>query len=153
MCTVIPCAHVINTEGPLLSPVSSDVIPVDQDSSALGYSVSNSSLPEYLLSDPKAGRAYLSSNTNNFIISQLHNVPAQDEPVVNDGNSSSSMVDPNPIVAIKDGLLRGFIMKTIATRPFAAFQGIPFSQPPVGQLRFKVKHSLQKNCVYSSIFK
>ena len=43
------------------------------------------------------------------------------------------------IVEISDGFLRG--KKCISVRnnfPYFSFQGIPYAQPPVGNLRFKV---------------
>lgn len=44
----------------------------------------------------------------------------------------------NSVVVIGDGALRGFMMRTASSRPILAFQGIPFGQPPVGPLRFRV---------------
>ncbi|ODM95528.1 Esterase FE4 [Orchesella cincta] len=49
-------------------------------------------------------------------------------------NSGSS---ENPEVTIRDGKLKGFTMRTVTSRPFSAFQGIPFAQPPEGPLRFQ----------------
>ncbi|KAL3282172.1 hypothetical protein HHI36_005366 [Cryptolaemus montrouzieri] len=43
----------------------------------------------------------------------------------------------NPKVAISDGELQGSIMKTRGGRAISAFQGIPYAEPPLGELRFK----------------
>ena len=48
--------------------------------------------------------------------------------------------DKFPIVYTADGDLRGFTMETLSGKSFAAFQNIPFAQPPVGSLRFQVKY-------------
>ncbi|CAL8102395.1 unnamed protein product [Orchesella dallaii] len=40
----------------------------------------------------------------------------------------------SPIVVLKDGILKGFVMETISGRPISAFQSIPFAQA----LRFEV---------------
>lgn len=41
-------------------------------------------------------------------------------------------------VAVAQGLLRGTTKTTRGGRSFGAFEGIPFAQPPLGELRFKV---------------
>ncbi|KAL3282162.1 hypothetical protein HHI36_005357 [Cryptolaemus montrouzieri] len=43
----------------------------------------------------------------------------------------------NPRVTISDGIVEGKILKTKEGREFQAFQGIPFAEPPVGDLRFR----------------
>ncbi|KAK9870530.1 hypothetical protein WA026_008094 [Henosepilachna vigintioctopunctata] len=43
----------------------------------------------------------------------------------------------NPQVKISDGKLEGKFLKTKEGREFLAFQGIPFAEPPLGNLRFK----------------
>ena len=37
------------------------------------------------------------------------------------------------------GLVRGSQLSTVSGRTFHAFRGIPYAEPPVGSLRFKVK--------------
>lgn len=41
------------------------------------------------------------------------------------------------IVEIEDGLIEGTIMETRSGVPFNAFLGIPFAEPPIGELRFR----------------
>nr|XP_003704957.1 PREDICTED: venom carboxylesterase-6-like [Megachile rotundata]XP_012144469.1 PREDICTED: venom carboxylesterase-6-like [Megachile rotundata] len=45
--------------------------------------------------------------------------------------------DHEPVVKIKNGTLSGTIMKSRNGREFAAFRGIPFALPPLGELRFQ----------------
>ena len=50
----------------------------------------------------------------------------------------SKSLDPL-IVAIPDlGQVRGSRMSSFNDREFIAFRGVPYGQPPVGDLRFKV---------------
>lgn len=45
----------------------------------------------------------------------------------------------NTIVETDSGPIRGKIFKTLYDqRPFYAFKGIPYAEPPVNKLRFKV---------------
>lgn len=44
----------------------------------------------------------------------------------------------DPIVAVKQGQLKGTIDTDLDGQPFYKFKGIPYAQPPVGPLRFKV---------------
>lgn len=45
----------------------------------------------------------------------------------------------NTIVETNSGPIRGQIFKTLYDqRPFYAFKGIPYAEPPVNKLRFKV---------------
>ena len=44
-----------------------------------------------------------------------------------------------PIVTVKQGKLRGAIRCNIDGGEYLSFRGIPFAEPPVGTLRFKVK--------------
>ena len=43
-----------------------------------------------------------------------------------------------PLVKIPLGLLQGTYLSSANGRKFAAFQGIPYADPPTGDLRFKV---------------
>lgn len=47
----------------------------------------------------------------------------------------------NPIVKLRLGAVTGTTMTTRLGKQFDAFRGIPYAQPPVGPLRFKVKPS------------
>lgn len=49
--------------------------------------------------------------------------------------------DP-PIVDTEGGRVSGIIEETLKGREFNSFYGIPFAQPPVGDLRFKVTQNL-----------
>jgi hypothetical protein len=44
-----------------------------------------------------------------------------------------------PMVHVKQGTLQGSYLTSRYGRRFAAFQGIPYAQPPTGDLRFKVR--------------
>jgi hypothetical protein len=46
-------------------------------------------------------------------------------------------------VAVAQGLLRGTTKTTRGGRSFGAFEGIPFAQPPLGELRFKAPVPVQ----------
>lgn len=49
------------------------------------------------------------------------------------------LADDRPIVKTKNGLIRGtFKTSKNNLRQFAAFEGIPYAQPPTGNLRFEV---------------
>ncbi|XP_041969347.1 juvenile hormone esterase-like isoform X2 [Aricia agestis] len=43
----------------------------------------------------------------------------------------------DPIVTVKEGQLRGSVTKAIQGFSYYSFKGIPYAQPPVGNLRFK----------------
>lgn len=43
-----------------------------------------------------------------------------------------------PVIEIKHGKLRGTIRENIDGGNYYSFRGIPFAEPPVGELRFKV---------------
>ena len=47
--------------------------------------------------------------------------------------------DEFPVVSTKSGRIRGKILKLADDKEVAAFLGIFFAEPPVGQLRFKVR--------------
>lgn len=55
-------------------------------------------------------------------------------------NVSSDAENDSLTVTIKQGLLRGHHLTTRKGREFAAFQGIPYAKPPLGELRFKKPH-------------
>ena len=44
-----------------------------------------------------------------------------------------------PTVNVQQGTLRGTYLTSRNGKQFAAFQGIPYAQPPTGDLRFKVR--------------
>ena len=52
------------------------------------------------------------------------------------------------ILTTKQGILKGGIEKSRGGRSFYSFYGIPFAEPPVGELRFKVRDKL---CTYICI--
>ncbi|XP_026729816.1 esterase B1-like isoform X1 [Trichoplusia ni] len=43
----------------------------------------------------------------------------------------------NPVVAVKQGKLKGSLKKCLDGSSYYSFKGIPYAQPPVGKLRFK----------------
>lgn len=43
-----------------------------------------------------------------------------------------------PRVTLNDGIVEGYILKTINQREIAAFEGVPYGEPPVNSLRFEV---------------
>lgn len=43
-----------------------------------------------------------------------------------------------PIVQTKNGTLRGVVQRNVENEDYCAFKGIPYAQPPIGDLRFKV---------------
>jgi carboxylesterase type B len=47
-----------------------------------------------------------------------------------------------PKVHIEQGELEGAVLTSRNGRTFAAFQGIPYAEPPVGNLRFKVRFKI-----------
>jgi len=49
---------------------------------------------------------------------------------------------PEPVVSAAAGDFEGYWTRTQFGRPIAAFEGIPYAQPPVGPLRFKVAQPL-----------
>ena len=51
---------------------------------------------------------------------------------------SLSVFCDEDIIQLQQGHLRGHRLTTRKGREIFAFQGIPYAQPPVGELRFKV---------------
>lgn len=55
---------------------------------------------------------------------------------------SSDLVDQNPKVTLPHGgVLVGSYMKSANGSPFKVFRGVPYAQPPVGELRFKASYT------------
>lgn len=48
-------------------------------------------------------------------------------------------VTPIPFVEIPQGPINGQFLKTDNGRTFSSFTGIPYAEPPVGNLRFEVR--------------
>ncbi|KAK4880591.1 hypothetical protein RN001_008737 [Aquatica leii] len=44
----------------------------------------------------------------------------------------------NPLLKIDQGTLRGTFRKSLSGKEYGSFTGIPYAQPPVGELRFKM---------------
>lgn len=49
-----------------------------------------------------------------------------------------TLTKAGPTVKINDGIIEGHILKTIKGREIAAFEGVPYAKPPIGNLRFEV---------------
>ncbi|XP_017890628.2 esterase FE4-like [Ceratina calcarata] len=49
----------------------------------------------------------------------------------------ASLAMSEPVVTVKQGKLRGAVLKSVLGSSYVAFKGIPFAAPPVGDLRFK----------------
>lgn len=55
---------------------------------------------------------------------------------------SAVIIEKNPTVKLDLGRLQGNYMTTRKGLKHYAFRGIPYAEPPVGQLRFKVEQCL-----------
>nr|CAI5823203.1 unnamed protein product [Callosobruchus analis] len=51
---------------------------------------------------------------------------------------SSVYGSEGPQVTISDGVLQGIYMETKNGRQFSGFMGIPYAEPPIGDLRFQI---------------
>lgn len=60
-------------------------------------------------------------------------------------------IPERPTVLPPFGALEGVTMKTIKGRTIGAFMGVPYAEPPTGELRFKVNGSPWSNYVTSDL--
>lgn len=44
-----------------------------------------------------------------------------------------------PVVEVSQGKIKGIVTKNIDGGEYLEFRGIPYAEPPIGNLRFKVK--------------
>ena len=67
--------------------------------------------------------------------------------------ATSSSLATDALVNTKFGAVKGFVEKAVNGREFFSFKGIPFAEPPVGKLRFKVRirNPIMDRC-WSKIF-
>jgi hypothetical protein len=59
----------------------------------------------------------------------------------NPGTAQEEDAD-GPLIQVEQGALRGIGGLSVRDREFLAFLGIPYAQPPVGELRFKVQYAV-----------
>lgn len=45
----------------------------------------------------------------------------------------------DPVVTIEQGSLKGKIQSGVNGQKYYSYQGIPYAEPPIGELRFQVK--------------
>lgn len=64
-------------------------------------------------------------------------IQQQQSPTQN-ANGDSGTYNNNLVVQTNNGLVEGYIMKTINGREIYAFEGIPYAEAPIGHLRFRV---------------
>lgn len=62
-------------------------------------------------------------------------------------SSQQSFSEEEMIAQSESGPLRAAEMASSDGRPFLAFLGVPYAEPPVGQLRFQVASSLNRSAV------
>lgn len=53
-----------------------------------------------------------------------------------------TLIRGDNVVEISQGKLRGSTLKSRDGRDFEAFQGIPYAEPPINELRFMVNRNL-----------
>lgn len=59
---------------------------------------------------------------------------------------ASTAIDSDFKVTINAGTLKGHLLKTANEREFIGFEGIPYAQPPIGNLRFEVRKAFY--CIF-----
>lgn len=52
------------------------------------------------------------------------------------------VIAQDPLIEISQGVLRGFPLRNRDGGTFYGFRSIPYAQPPIGDLRFKVSTTL-----------
>jgi len=137
VCSVFPCTHVIYTN--TTAPISLNFQTPHPENSWIKISSANDNITSIISSSVTTdnGSNLPADDPNAYLSSRPDLDHLEDETEVADNFLDTT--DPNrPVVQIKDGKLRGFIKKSLSGNVFAAFQSIPFAQPPVGPLRFKV---------------
>ncbi|RVE43337.1 hypothetical protein evm_012008 [Chilo suppressalis] len=58
----------------------------------------------------------------------------------------------NPIVSVKQGKLKGSSQKLFDGSTYYSFKGVPYAQPPIGKLRFKISCQADDNKLFVFIF-
>lgn len=53
-------------------------------------------------------------------------------------NTNPIQIAYDDVVELEQGLVRGHLLLTPSNTSFRAFQGIPYAEPPLGELRFQV---------------
>jgi hypothetical protein len=61
---------------------------------------------------------------------------------------AASQARADCLVTIAQGAARGSVMTSLHGRDFCSYRGIPFAEPPVGELRFRVSMLALLLCVY-----
>ena len=47
------------------------------------------------------------------------------------------------LVKVKHGILRGSVKENVEGGKYIVFEGIPYAEPPIGELRFKVMFQIK----------
>lgn len=63
--------------------------------------------------------------------------------------SNNAASEDLPVLELTQGKIQGSIRSNLFGDKFYAFQGIPYAQPPIGALRFKVKLPLNVSGFYN----